>query len=244
MSSVTNSNSLTFRPAEQIIERKIPGSKINVVFSIQKFSRDKFSTQASVYIGDEMIPNVPMESFPATSNSNFAKAMEILKERAIDYVSGKIIFLQEKPHLLKDWEKHTKTIYSSDEQENANIAKSVKIIGKNKPSKQLVDAYQNLGIAYFNASKYRDAIQCYQYMYNAAIKIDDKKGIGMAHRNFGVTYHKLGEIERAISHHMEDWKIGQALKDETIIGGANYNLGNVHESCGLCEKALPFYKKY
>ena len=244
MSSVTNSNSLTFRPAEQIIERKIPGSKINVVFSIQKFSRDKFSTQASVYIGDEMIPNVPMEAFPVTSNSNYHQVMKIFQEMAIDYVSGKIIFLQEKPHLLKEWKKLTKTIYCSDEQENPNLAKYVKIIKENRTSKQLVDAYQNLGTAYFNASKYRESLLCYQYMYNVAIKIDDKKGVGMAHCNLGLVYHKLGEIERTLSHHLEELKMGQCLNDEAMKGRAIYNLGNIHESCGLCEKALSYFKKY
>ena len=222
-SSVSHHKSHQVRQSDvQTIKRQIPGSNLEVSFTIQKDAGNKPIVQATIKIvvnkiETKIIPNVPIESFPSDPQTNisFDEALQVLRTNALDYVIGKIIVLP----------------------------KSTDQLASKKASKKVVDAYHSLGNKYFYSSKYREALLLFQQMFTIAENLKDIDGIRLAHRNLGHVYHKLGETERAMSHHEQELSLLQNRQHDEIRK-VYLSLGNIHESCGYYDKAIEWYTKH
>ncbi len=255
-SSVSHHKSLLARQSGvQTIKRQIPGSNLEISFTIQKDVDNKPIVQANIKIvanktETKIIPNVPIESFPSNSQSSisFDQALHVLRTNALDYIIGKIIFLPKSTSCLVDQWKKDKTSNSTKakgdpKQYVRKLKKSGQILTTSKTaSKKVVDAYDSLGNEYFYSSKYREALLLFQQMFTIAERVQHLDGIRLAHRNLGHVYQKLGETERAISHYEKELSLLQNSQiDEIRMVYAH--LGNIHKRCGHYEKALECYKK-
>ncbi len=233
------------------IERIIPGSNLKISFFLRKDDEGNIVLQTSLCFSDgKNIPNVPVESFPFGSTSiSFENAMKILRERALDYINGRVIFLPESPlSCYRIWEQE---ILNSSERKKdlkekiSELKKYISILKTNEHSEDVIDAYLALGNNYLDDAQYRDALLCYQRVFNEAKIIQDIEGLRLAHRSLGLVYHKLGENRRAIKHHRKDLTFAKNFfHNELNVGEAYCNLGNIYESCGNCEKAIKYFKKF
>ncbi len=219
------------------IEKTIPVSNIKVTFNVQKTEDNKTVIQASVTIKkdnqvSETIPNVAMEDFSGSlGDQSFDEVVRALKERAIDYIRNKVIFLPANPlDLCKKWEREKSKAC------NEMLKEKMRIIEREPLSVRTVDAYLELGHAYTNTSNYRDALLCYHKLYLVAEMIRLREGIGLAHNGVGIVYGRLGEFQRAISHHEKDFEIANEVptKRGEIKLRVFCNLGSSYEGGCRC----------
>jgi Flp pilus assembly protein TadD len=92
-------------------------------------------------------------------------------------------------------------------------------------------AYNNLGNAYCNLGRYREAVEAYRQ----AIKI--KPDYAKAHNNLGNAYWNLGRHQESI----EAYK--QAVRKEPDYADAQYNLGNAYCNLGRYQEAIEAYQQ-
>ncbi len=235
------------QPCFQTIEREIPGSNLKILFTIQRNVDSNPIVQASIEMvvskaETKIIPNVPIESFPSNSQThiNFDDALQVLRKNALDYVTGKIIFLGDPLELFRKWNKNrTSNALESQNGRKAYINKLKKFgqILKNSTQhspKMVVEAYHYLGIEYLFTSKYKKALLLFQHMFTTAEGIEGLDSIRIAHGNLGNVYQKLGEIERAISHLKKHLIACLSLK--TGVARAYCYLGEAH--LVLCEYSM------
>jgi CHAT domain-containing protein/Tfp pilus assembly protein PilF len=229
------------------IEKTIPVSNIKVTFNVQKTEDNRTVIQASVTIKkdnqvSETIPNVAMKDFPGSlDDQSFDEIVRALKERAIDYIRNKVIFLPANPlNLCKKWEREKSKAC------NEMLKEQMRIIEKDPLSVRTVDAYLELGNAYTNTSNYRDALLCYHQLYLVAEKIGLREGVGLAHNGVGHIYSRMGEVKRAISHHEKDLEIAEEIPEKRgeIHLRVYSNLGGIYESCNDWDRAEDYFNEY
>ena len=233
-------------PRVQTIKRQIPGSNLEISFTIQKVADNKPIVQATIKIvvnktETKIIPNVPIESFPSNSQTNisFNEALQVLRTNALDYVTGKIIFLPSTACLVDQWNKQ-KTLNGLEGQEDRKkyinkLKKCGKIIkNPTKHSREVVNAYHLLGKEFLASSKYREALLLFQHMYKKAEELELSDSMSLAKQNLGILYRGLGDDERAISHDTP------SNEDARIY----FNRGNEYASKGDYEEAIKHYQKY
>lgn len=245
-----NKSGQTWQP----IERTIPGSgsTIKIVFTTPDYHLNGSITFKATLHMEMGKGNTVNRNFKHRSPITISRDPEqILKERAIDYIRGKIIFLPKKATSLFDkWKKQVEDINNNSKKQEKlkkhveKLKLSVEILREDRSAlREYADAYINLCNAYYKASEYKTALLCSQRLFTIAQQINDQEGIEIAHCNLGNVYHKLGEIERAISHHQEDLRIGDLQNNEIAKGRACTNLGNIYESLSKFQEALEFYKQ-
>ena len=78
------------------------------------------------------------------------------------------------------------------------------------------NAHYNLGIAYYNTGKHKEAIESYKQ----AIRLDPD--FAMAHYNLGTTYNNTGKYQKAIESHKH------AIRLDPDDADTHYNLGNAY----------------
>jgi len=133
--------------------------------------------------------------------------------------------------------------YSSTSPEKAieysNLA--LKEATENEYKKGIVDAFNNIGMAYTTLSQYETALNFHQKAAVVAFEINDKSCIASAYSNIGRVYWRLQIMEKAMEYYFKSLKIQYELKDDNAIAKTLNNIGLVYFEDGNLESAKEYF---
>ncbi|MEW6736349.1 MAG: tetratricopeptide repeat protein [Acidobacteriota bacterium] len=101
----------------------------------------------------------------------------------------------------------------------------------------------NLGTAYADLGKYRNAIEYYQQALIVSREIGDRRGEGQDLGSLGIAYRNLGEYRKAIEYCQQALFISREIGDRRAEGGILGSLGNAYYSLGEYRKAIEYYEQ-
>lgn len=108
-------------------------------------------------------------------------------------------------------------------------------------------AYKNLGIAYYNQSKYVETLNNWQSSLAIYESISDKAGVSNILSNMGAIYFNQGDDAKALEYYLKSLKPAEEINDTLRIVTALINIGAVyfnkpathHRALEYYERALP-----
>ena len=101
----------------------------------------------------------------------------------------------------------------------------------------------NLGIAYFDLSDYKKAIELQEKSLAISKEIGNRSLEGQALANLGRLYQDLGYYRKAIEFHEKRLEISKSIGYRIGEGNALGNLGRAYYSLGDYRKAIDFHEK-
>ena len=105
------------------------------------------------------------------------------------------------------------------------------------------NAYNNLGVAYFNLGDFQQAIECHKKDLSITKTLGVRAKEGRAYGNLGNAFHSLGDFKQATVCHKQDLSISKKLGDRASEGSAYINLGRDLYSLGDFKQALECHKQ-
>jgi tetratricopeptide (TPR) repeat protein len=107
--------------------------------------------------------------------------------------------------------------------------------------KGLADAYNHLGIYYFNKRLYLEALQNFSLSKEIAINDGYKFGETEALKRIGIVYFILDKNNRAIQYLETSYNLAQVTKDTFNVVDISIFLGQIYKETGNISKATSFY---
>lgn len=102
----------------------------------------------------------------------------------------------------------------------------------------------NMGNAYIFMSKYREAIESFQYSFNVRGRDNEKAADKLtAWQGLSAVYYHLGEYDRAIDYCERVRNIANKIGDRIAEGDALNNLGGIYETKGSPRRAIKYLEQ-
>lgn len=129
---------------------------------------------------------------------------------------------------------------------NEAIAYGNKAVRQAKSSNSLAleaQAYNDLGIIYYDKEDYDSAL----YLYNTSLKIrtqlKDDLGIARLHNKLGIVFQKQGLFEKALEHQLSALTLFEKENDERGISYSLNNIGIINQNLGRYTEAVQYYER-
>ncbi len=113
--------------------------------------------------------------------------------------------------------------------------------GAHLPS--IAQAYNDLGIVYYDRADYDSALFCYRESLKIRTELDDLKGIGALYNKIGIVYQSRGQFEEALKAQLSSLNCYDSLGFDFGISYAYNNIAILHYNMGNLEKALEYYEQ-
>jgi signal transduction histidine kinase len=121
------------------------------------------------------------------------------------------------------------------------ISQQAVSLSQNKSYLQLLPkAYNALGMANYNAGKYREAIDAFSQYFETSKKVGNKVNMGFAKNNQGNVYIELGKYDSTLLFYKEALEIRKSINDTFGIAQSYNNLGYVSKEIGDYDKAVEY----
>jgi len=106
----------------------------------------------------------------------------------------------------------------------------------------LANCLNSIGVIYFDAGKYSQALEYYQRSLQIREKTNDKAGISIQLNNIGNIYLNRSNYSQAIEYYQRSLKICEEISDKDGIAAANHNMGNIYFRSGTYNQAIEHYQ--
>lgn len=106
-----------------------------------------------------------------------------------------------------------------------------------------VDAYKNIGVAYWVKGDYTQALDFYQQGLTLAQKVNYRKGIGRLLLNISLVYSDQGKYPDALDYNFKSLKICEAINDGKGQALNYNNIAIIYFNQSKYNEALNYYKK-
>jgi len=114
---------------------------------------------------------------------------------------------------------------------------------KLKYDKGIAQAYNDLGIIYFDKENYDTAIQLYTNAIKIRQRLKDEKGIARLYNKIGIVFQKQGLFDKALDNQFKALALFQQSEDKVGIAYSLNNIGIINQNMGLYEKAIEYQQK-
>jgi adenylate cyclase len=113
-----------------------------------------------------------------------------------------------------------------------------------KYKKGIAYGLKNKGIAYYNQSKYPEAIDYWQQSLAVFDSMGDLVGVANMESNLGVIYSNNGDNTKALEYHLKTLKTAEQIHDTLRIATALQNIGNVYiDKKATYDQALEYFMR-
>ena len=109
-----------------------------------------------------------------------------------------------------------------------NYQVSIDMFKKLGRAKDLVTAYNNLGVIEKETGNFPAAINYYIESLNMAAASKDNRGTGRAYSNIGIVYRNMKNYEKALEYQFKALHFDSLSKDKNSMGKSLANIGNVY----------------
>jgi two-component system NarL family sensor kinase len=109
--------------------------------------------------------------------------------------------------------------------------------------KSVAQAYNDLGIIYFDKQDFAKALSLYQSSFEIRTKLKDDKGIAALYNKIGIVYQKEARYDSALSNAQKALAIYEKLNDKVGISYSLNNMGIVNQNVGNLDEALKYQQQ-
>ena len=114
---------------------------------------------------------------------------------------------------------------------------------KHNNPKQVANAYNSIGVAYYLVSDFETALKYCRKSAIVSEKNNLQMQLGNAYSNMGSIYDNLGNNEKSLEYQQKGLKVRIRAKDTLGIAASYSELGTFYYSRGEMKRAVLFYKK-
>jgi two-component system NarL family sensor kinase len=129
------------------------------------------------------------------------------------------------------------------EQAVAYGRKAIEQSRKIKSLPNIAQAYNDLGIIYFDKENYDTAIDLYAKSLEIRRQLKDESGTARLHNKIGIVYQKQGLLEQALEHQLKALTLFEKIGDEKGISYSLNNIGIINQNLGRYPEALKYHER-
>ncbi|MET0462912.1 MAG: sensor histidine kinase [Chitinophagaceae bacterium] len=104
-------------------------------------------------------------------------------------------------------------------------------------------AYNDLGIIYFDKEDYDTAVDLYTKAMNIRRQLKDELGIAKLHNKIGIVYQNQGLLEQGLSHQLKALELFEKHKDDRGTSYSLNNIGTINQSLGRYAEAIRYHEQ-
>ena len=109
--------------------------------------------------------------------------------------------------------------------------------------KGIAQAYNDMGIIYYDKQDFTKAIKLYNQAYIIRVELKDEKGVAALYNKIGIVYQKEAKFDSALQYAQKALTIYEKLKDKTGISYSLNNIGIVNQNMGNMDDALKYQEQ-
>lgn len=165
------------------------------------------------------------------------------QQHIIDSIESLIPF-QKDSTLAKSYNELTWQ-YRTIDQDNAIVYgnKAIDLGSKINFSKAVAQAYNDLGIIYYDQQDFTSALASYKKAFDIRLTLSDQKGIGALYNKIGIIYQKESKFDSALLYAQKALEIYEKLNDKIGISYSLNNIGIVNQNVGNLDEALKYQQQ-
>ena len=109
--------------------------------------------------------------------------------------------------------------------------------------KGVAQAYNDLGIIYFDKENYDTAIALYQQSLNMRKQLNDELGMAKLYNKIGIVYQKEGKFDKALEYQFLALELFEKYKNDVGISYSLNNIGIINQNMGRYKEAIEYQEK-
>ena len=121
--------------------------------------------------------------------------------------------------------------------------KAIELGKKNNFKKGIAQAYNDLGIIYYDRQDFDTAIHLYQQAFPLRMELKDEKGVAALFNKIGIVYQKEAKFDSALNYAQRALVLYEKLNDKVGISYSLNNIGIVNQNMGNIDKALEYQEQ-
>lgn len=121
--------------------------------------------------------------------------------------------------------------------------KAIELATKLNYSKSIAQAYNDLGIIFYDKENYDTAIYLYEKAIEIRKKLNDDLGIAKLHNKIGIVYQKQGVFDKALEEQFEALRLFEKEKNDFGVSYSLNNIGILNQNLGAFDKAIEYHKR-
>jgi signal transduction histidine kinase len=165
------------------------------------------------------------------------------QQNTIDSIE-KLIPKQKDSNLAKSYNELTWQYRAVDQDKAIEYGnKAIELGNKINFSKAVAQAYNDLGIIYYDQQDFAGALSSYKKAFDIRLKLNDQKGIGALYNKIGIIYQKESKFDSALLYAQKALEIYEKLNDKIGISYSLNNIGIVNQNVGNLDEALKYQQQ-
>ena len=165
------------------------------------------------------------------------------QQKIIDSIE-KILASQKDSNLAKSYNELTWQYRTIDQDKAIEYGnKAIDLGNKINFSKAVAQAYNDLGIIYYDQQDFNNALLSYKKAFDIRSKLNDQKGIGALYNKIGIIYQKESKFDSALLYAQKALEIYEKLNDKIGISYSLNNMGIVNQNVGNLDEALKYQQQ-
>ena len=165
------------------------------------------------------------------------------QQNTIDSIE-RLILKQKDSTLVKSYNELTWQYRTVDQNKAIEYGnKAIEMGNKINFGKGVAQAYNDIGIIYFDQQDFENALLSYKKGFDIRAKLNDQKGIGALYNKIGIIYQKESKFDSALAYAQKALEIYEKLNDKTGISYSLNNIGIVNQNVGNLDEALKYQQQ-
>jgi two-component system, NarL family, sensor kinase len=165
------------------------------------------------------------------------------QQKIIDSIE-KIILAQKDSTLAKSYNELTWQYRTIDKEKAIEFGnKAIELGNKIRFSKAVAQAYNDMGIIYYDQQDFNSALAAYRKAFDIRMELKDQKGIGALYNKIGIIYQKESKFDSALLYAQKALAIYEGLNDKVGISYSLNNIGIVNQNVGNLDEALKYQQQ-
>jgi two-component system, NarL family, sensor kinase len=153
----------------------------------------------------------------------------------------KIASHQQDTNLIKTYNELTWQYRNVDQNKAISYAnKAIDLSIRYKFDKGIAQAYNDLGIIFYDKQNFDTAIVLYNKSFAIRQQNNDVSGMAKLYNKIGVVYQKQGNFDKALENQLNALKLFEQVKDDIGISYSLNNIGIVNQNMGLYDEAIKY----
>jgi two-component system, NarL family, sensor kinase len=107
----------------------------------------------------------------------------------------------------------------------------------------VAQAYNDLGIIYYDKENYDTAIQLYEQAAQIRKKLGDELGLARLYNKIGIVYQKEGEFAPALEYQLKALPLFEKLKDDIGVSYSLNNIGILNQNMGRYDESIRYQEQ-
>jgi len=152
--------------------------------------------------------------------------------------------LQKDSILVKSYNELTWQYRSIDKDKGIAYGnKAIELGTKSGFKKGIAQAYNDMGILYYDKQDFATAIALYNKAYLIRKEMNDDKGVAALYNKIGIIYQKQAHYDSALQYAQKALQLYEKLKDKIGISYSLNNMGIVNQNMGNIDEALKYQQQ-